>query len=255
MDRLLVGSVGTVGSVGLAALAALALGGCATAAKGNSIVGGLNDDAGPRTDATDIPAPDASLIDAPPEQLTLSQNVSETISLDNSIACLDRVNFNSLENHYYRLFSLDDYSIRTTFHIQRVDFAIEYADGGPGSTTQPATVKLGTYGGKLDTTTMDLAQIRALTSKDISIRDGSGTRMSVDITGDVAAGSILVVELALPDGSAAGSLFFIGSNPAGERRPAFTTSACRSVPASLAKISTAQGRPEMDALISVTGTH
>lgn len=195
-------------------LICLAIAGCARAGKENSIIGGLTD-ARPRGDATEIPPPDASPIDAPAQQTTLSQTASNAIAVDNSFRCPDGA------NSYYRVFTLADYSIATTLHVTQVDFGIQDAIGGQG-TTQPATVNIGTYAGPTGDTTLDLTQVRMISSVDIKIPDGSATAMSVPIAADIAPAASVIVELAIPDAAATGDRFFIGTNTDGERRPAYT---------------------------------
>src|SRR5262245_47091828 len=110
-------------------LVSLAIAGCASAGKGNSIIGGLLD-AGPEdagTDADDFPEPDASLIDAPPQQVSLSQTVSATIARNNTFACFNDATGLTRLNSYYRVFALADHSIATTLHVTEVAFGIEAA--------------------------------------------------------------------------------------------------------------------------------
>lgn len=234
-------------------LACVALAGCASAGKGNSIIGGL-DDAGVG-DANDFPSIDAAVIDAPPEQVTLSQSAADTITAGNTFACRDVDTGVTAENHYYRMFALDDHGVRGTLHVQHVDFGIEKADGGFFS-SQSGKVSLGVYGGAITDTVIDLAKVRSVASADIKIADGRGTRMTVPITGDVAAGSILVVELGVDDGALNDAVFLIGSNNQGERRPGFTRAVdCGyTSPTKMATIAKDIGVAEADIILSVTGT-
>jgi hypothetical protein len=238
-------------------LVCIALCGCARAGEGNSIIGGITD-AAPRTDARDFPSIDAAVIDAPPQQVTLTQTSSETITAGNTFACRNTVTDVTLENHYYRLFALADHGVKGMLHLTQVDFGVELADGGPSSTTQPATINLGVYGGKFDatTTTIDLAMIRSLATADIKIPDGVGKRVTVPITADVAAGSVLTVELVIPDGTTAQSSFLIGSNGQGERRPGFTLATACAVtpPKTMAAVAKDIGVGEADIILSATGT-
>jgi hypothetical protein len=202
-------------------LVCLAIAGCASAGKGNSIIGGLTDGGISRGDGGDFPAPDAALIDAPPQQITLSQTLGTTITRDNSIVCFDDVTGATLANSYFRVFALDDHDITTTLHVTEVEFAIELADAGPGATLSPARIKIGSYGVAPSATTLDPAQIQDIAGVDIMIPDGAGTRMTVPITADIPSGTRLIVELALPDGEAADSAFIIGSNAQGETAPGY----------------------------------
>jgi hypothetical protein len=242
-------------------LVSLAIAGCASAGKGNSIIGGITDagsgDPGTRSDANDFPALDASPIDAPPEQITLTQTASTTITRNNSFVCFDDVTGLTFQNSYYRVFALDDYSLTTVLHITEVDFGIELADAGPGATLQPAQLQLGSYGMTPTGTTLDPALVRSLATADIKIPNGTGTRMSVPITADVAPGTNLIVELTIPDGGAAGSVFVIGSNAQGERRPGYTSApdCSLSVPTTMHSVAQQIMVGEADIIMSVTGTH
>ena len=240
-------------------LLSLAIAGCASAGKGNSIIGGLTD-AGVRGDGNDnnFPLPDASPIDAPPQQVTLTQTTSNAIAHNNSFACIvpnsGGVGF---QNSYYRVFTPSDAGLTTTLHITQIAFGIESASAGTG-TMQPASIKLGTYTGTLAGTTLDLSKVQPITSANIQISDGEGTTMTVPITADLAPAANLIVELAIPDGTAAGNSFFIGTNTAGERKPGYTRAvACGlSNPTTMASVAlTVPGSSGVaDIIMTVTGT-
>jgi hypothetical protein len=233
----------------------LAIAGCARAGKENSIVGGL-DDAGPRGDGGIIPAPDASLVDASPQQMTLTQTTSEEIALGASFDCHDKPTGFTRINSYYRVFTLADHSIATTLHVVQVDFGIDTAQAGTGG-KQPATVNIGTYGGTPGADTLNLSLVRAVSSASIQIPDGSGTRMTVPIAADIAAGTSLIVELAIPDGLAGHNKFQIAVNAKGERRPGYTVSplcdAMDPVPHTMQSIAATLGLGETDMVLTVTG--
>jgi hypothetical protein len=235
-------------------LVCVVIAGCASAGKGNSIIGGLTDGGvtgGGRGDGGDFPAPDAALIDAPPQQITLSQTLGATITRDNSIVCFDDITGATLENSYVRVFALDDYDITTTLHVTEVDFAIELADAGPDATQQPARVKIGSYGA-MPPTTLDPGQVQDIAGVDIMIPDGEGAQMAVPITADIAPGTRLIVELALPDGEAANSAFIIGSNAQGETAPGYLGAPSCNVNRPTAIDGLTVG--EVDIIMTVTGT-
>lgn len=233
-------------------LVALAIAGCAEAGKGNSIIGGLTD-AG---DGNDFPAPDASLIDAPPQQVTLTQTASNAIARDNSFACIVQNSGGiGYQNSYYRVFKPADDGITTTLHITQVTFGIESASAGTG-TIQPGQVKLGTYAGTPSGTTLDLSQVGPVGSADIQIPDGAGTTMTIPIIADLAPTTSLIVELAIPDGRAKGSSFFIGTNGQSERKPGYTRAVDCGLPDPTTMQSIAAQIPtgETDIVLTVTGT-
>lgn len=240
-------------------LVALALAGCAKAGPSNAIIGGITDagaqlgDAG--GDADEFPEPDASPIDAPPQQLTLAQTTSTAIARANSFFCHDVPSGFARENNYYRVFVPTDHGITTDFHVLEVTFGIEFASAGTG-TQQPGKIVVGTYSGPIGGTTLDVTQMRAISSVDIQIADGEGIRQTVPITADIAPTTNLIVQLTIPDGLADGNIFVIGSNGSGERRPGYTLAGkCNfKVPTSMFSISTARGFDEADIVLIVTAS-
>lgn len=236
-------------------LVCLTIAGCARAGKENSIIGGL-DDAGVQGDGGIVLEPDASLIDAPPQQVTLTQTTSGELSLGSSFDCHDKPSGASRSNSYYRVFPLSDFAITTTLHVLQVDFGIDTAKAGSGG-AQPATVNLGVYGGSPGGATLDLTQVRPITSVAVQIPDGSGARMTVPIMGDVAPSASLIVELALPDGLADVNRFLIGVNASGERRPGYTLSidcdGAAASPQTMTAVAATINKGETDIVLSVTG--
>jgi len=228
----------------------LAVAGCARAGKENSIIGGLTD-ARPRSgDSGIVPEPDASPIDAPTAQVAMNQTASGAIDTDNLYGCFDPSTGFSRETSYYRVFTLADYAVASTLRVTEVDFAIADATGAGGQ--QPGKVNLYSYGGPIDGTTLDLSQVRMVSSVDIQIADGTGTRMAVPITGDVAPSTNLLVEIMTPDGLGDGNDFSLGTNTAGERHPGYVRSpSCGSIADPTAMSSLGFG--EVDALISAIG--
>lgn len=232
-------------------LVCLAIAGCARAGEQNSIIGGLND-ARPSGDGN-LPPTDASTIDAPPGQVTLTQTASDAITADNSFGCV--IGGKTLANSYYRVFRLADYNITTTLHILSVSFGIQTAMAGGGAVTQPATVNLGTYGAVPQGTTLDLTQIRSLATMPIQIPNGSVTAMTVPITGDVAPTTSVIAELAIPDGRDAGHKFFIGTNIGDERAPGYTLGPdCGfTTPTSMQSIADDLGFGQVHIVMTITG--
>jgi hypothetical protein len=234
-------------------LICLAIAGCARAGEQNSIIGGITD-ARPSGDGDDVPPPDGSTIDAPPGQITLTQTASNAITMNNSFGC--NVGGKTLVNSYYRVFALADYNVSTTLHIISISFGIQTAAAGGGAATQPATVNLGTYGAVPQGTTLDLAQVRSLATQAIQIPNGSATAMTVPISGDVAPTTSVIVELAVPDGSAVGHKFFIGTNTDDERAPGYTRGPdCGfTTPTSMQSIADERDYGPVHMVMMVTGT-
>jgi len=238
----------------------LMVAGCASAGKGNSIIGGLSDagveDPG-QPDAAQDDARNDPVSDALTQQLTLTQTRRTTITDGNSFACMSSSGATA-QNSYYRVFALDDFDITTPLHVTQVDFGIERADAGSNATAQPATIKIGTYGANPVGTTLDPAQIVPNTEVAVMIPDGRRTRMTVPIEVDAAPGSRLIVELNLPDGTNTDSHFLIGSNADGERQPGYlsaTAAGCQlDVPTTMQSVAASLMRDDADILLTVTGT-
>lgn len=236
-------------------LLVLTIAGCARAGKENSIIGGLND-ARPSGDADTVPGPDASLIDAPPQQVTLTQTASNGITMNNSFGCVLSSGV-TLPNSYYRVFQLAQHGVTTTLHVMQVEFGIQTAAAGGGAGSQPATVHIGTYAGTPGAATLNLSLVSAVSTMNIRIPDGSATRMTVPIAADITptTSTNLIVELAIPDGRPAGNKFFAGTNTDLERAPGYTFGPDCGVtpPTSMQSIADDNGFGNVSLVMTVTG--
>jgi hypothetical protein len=247
-------------------LFALAVTGCATAGTSElePIVG---------TDGGVVSRPDgggntfvpdaAPLPDAPVGQQTATlQQTNDLTVTPSEVGCQRRDPFFNFviatrENSWYRVFKLSDHGINGPFSLQRVTFLTDWALAGTG-TTQPATIKVGTYAGALDADTLDLAMITPLTSANITIPNADATQAQpapvvTDITAMVPAGANLIVEVAAPDGLANENIFFLGTSNGGEAKRGYIRSPhCSNIttPRAITLVSA-----NKSALISVTGTH
>lgn len=227
--------------------------------------GGGGDDAG--IDAP--PPPDAApLPDAPPgmQLVTLSQTNDMTMAPGKAVACGSSDPFFGIpiatrDNSWYRVFKLSDYGITGPFNVQRVTFWVDYASSGTG-TTQPATVKIGTYSGTLDADTLAPGSITYLATQPTTIPDANSENgvdppVETNISATVPAGSNLLVEVALPDGYQDEHFFYIGVSAGGEQKKGYiraTPSGCNmTTPKSLVS-PTALNRPDNAVMITVTGT-
>ncbi len=252
--------------------------GCATAARddmgGGNTVGGRPDGGPPGggDDASTIdapPPPDAApLPDAPPgmQQVTLSQTNDTTIAAGKAIACgssdpIFGFPVSTSDNSWYRVFKLSDYGITGPFTVQRVTFWSDWAVAGTG-TTQPATIKIGTYSGTLDADTLAVGSITYITTQPTTIpnadsENGADPPVETNVTATIPAGSNLLVEVALPDGSAAENLFYIGVSAGGETKKGYVraspTGCAITTPTSLVSAG-GLNRPDNAVMITVTGT-
>lgn len=256
----------------------LALAGCATAARdaggqGSPDGGGLgggHPDGGVGKDADTTPPVDAApLPDAPmgQTQVTLSQTNDMMMAAGKSVACrtLDPI-FGTIvlgtsDNSWYRVFKLADYGITGPFNLQRVTFWTDYASAGTG-TTQPATLRVGTYAGSVEADTLNTSQITNVGTAQIQIPDadsanGTPPPVETNISATVPVGSNLIVELALPEGGNDGNYFYIGVTAGGESKKSYIRSAnslCNITPPKALTSPGGLNKPDNSILLTVTGT-
>jgi hypothetical protein len=193
----------------------LALAGCASAGPQNSIVGGLMD--GGTGGSRDAPPDGAG------SSVTMVETTSDDIALGRSFGCVQPPTNYTLENSYYRVFTPADYGVSGTLHVTQVDFAVDTAMAGTGS-SQPGKLNLGAYTGVPGAPTLDLSLVTAISSTDITIPDGGNTHMTVPIAADIAASAHLLVELLIPNGfipNNPGNKFLIGMSGDAERQPGY----------------------------------
>lgn len=214
----------------------LAVAGCARAGEPNRIIGGIDD---ARPGNGDVP-------------VTLTQTASNAIVPNNSFGCLNTGL--TLRNSYYRVFRLADFQITSMFHVTQVDFGVQEATAGQGAATQPAAVHLGTYDGAAGAM-LDLALIRPLGSVEIQIPNAIATAVTVPIAADVAPTASVIVELAIPDGTAARNKFLVGTNTADETAPGYTLGPdCGyTTPTSMQRIADDLGFGPVHMVMTITG--
>lgn len=253
---------------------AFVLWGCATAARddGGNVVGGRPDGGGGGGGGDDamvtLPIDAAPLPDAPPnmEQVTLSQTNDTTMAVGRSVACSSRDPFFGFtiatrDNSWYRVFDLSDYGVAGAFNVQRVTFYTDYADSGTG-TTQPATIKVGTYAGTLEADTLDPAQIAYLATAPVTIPNADSANgvpppIETNISATIPAGQNLIVELALPDGYNDEHFFYIGVSAGGEAKKGYirsTPSGCNMVQPKSLRSPGGLNIADNAILLTVTGT-
>ncbi|HTJ42662.1 MAG TPA: hypothetical protein VL463_11240 [Kofleriaceae bacterium] len=257
--------------LGLATLVA----GCATAKPNTTgehadarpdgeVIGGRPDameppDAPPHIDAPpgtpDARPPDAMIAqpDAMPGVVTMTQTNANNIVVGNSVSCNDGSPFfDTSENSYYRAFKLSDYGVTGTFHLQKVDFGVETAARGGAS--QSVTVKVYTYTGAYGGTTLDTTAMTLVTSGTVTVPDTTtGETLTANLSANIPATATIVVEIFVPDGTAAGNEFFLGSNTGGESKPGYIRApdCSTTTPTAFSTL----GVGEVDVLITATGTY
>jgi hypothetical protein len=233
----------------LVVLAATLLVACASAGKpGNKPDGGGGDD-----DASNIDAP--TRIDGSGMMVTstLQEPTSTNVTSPNTVNCHNGLG-ETAENHYYRAFLLSDFSITSDFHVTQVTFAVETAQGGP----QTATVKVGTYSGAITaaTTTLTPAMITNIAqATSPSIPDGTNGTVVTPVDAMIPASSTILVEIMTPNHVGDGIELFPGSNNSGEKKPSFFSTPDSQCAITGIKSYANLGAPQVQLIISVTGTH
>lgn len=224
---------------------------CASAGDGEGRPGTPPDAPAP----PDAAAVDAAVPDAAPAVVTLSQNQS-TAATGGSFACTQKPGNYTRASSYYRVFPLADHGVTGALEVQAVTFAVQRANAGGAAVEQAAQVRVGRYDGIAGAVTIDPALIAPLAAAPVRIPDTSAaSSVTVPISAMVPAGANLVVELAIPDGAAAQNVFFIGTNAAGETKPAYLRAPiCGfSTPRSMNVIAADNNLPRADAILTVTG--
>jgi hypothetical protein len=251
----------------------LVVAGCASAERVEAVGGrpdggpGGGGGSGTGKDADILPPVDAApLPDAPPgqQQITLSQTNDQTLAVEKTVACGSSVGgipLGTSDNSWYRVFKLSDHGVTGAFTVQRVTFYSDYAYAGTG-TTQPATIKIGTYAGTLEADTLVPASITNITTQAITIpdansADGIDPPVITDLTATIPAGSNLIVEVSLPNGVNDGNFFYIGVSAGGETKKGYiraTPAGCNMTSPKSLVSPTGLNKPDNAVMLTVTGT-
>ena len=217
---------------------------CATAGKSTDkpidASSGDDDDASVPIDA---PLP----IDAP-VMATLSETVNSTVTVGDSIGCIDGNN-TMADTNWYRVFQLSDFSITGVFHVQSVTMGIQNSAGTP-----TLTFNIGTYAGAIDGSTINMGMYTQLATATQQIpATSTPSTATVPLVADIPAGGKFVVEILVPQQSGNNHYVFIGATSAGETHPGYweaSDSACTG-----GAIKTTVGDTPGQIIINVTGTH
>jgi len=173
---------------------------------------------------------------------TLTQSSSQTITVFNSISC-NNGGLNT-QSSYYRTYVLEDFGVTGDFEVCEVLLGVESASSFTG--TQPVSVNLYTSDPEFPDGTLT-----EIGFADIELPDQDLTIVSIPVTATVPAGSQLVVEIYIPDGTSEGNSFFIGSNADPQTGPSYIRAPdCGTLtPETTAAI----GFPEMHIVLDVVG--
>jgi hypothetical protein len=152
------------------------------------------------------------------------------------------------DQSWYRVFSPAEAGITSGFEIESIGVGVCFAVGTP-----EVTVKVGTYAGSPDDSTLDLGDVTMLNSTNVTIQATQISKViEVPLAANVAAGANLVVEVASADLVGTGQQFTIGVTAADETRNGFLRAPLCGTTSPTAT-STA-GAPDAHVVLTVTGT-
>ena len=173
-----------------------------------------------------------------PNATTITHSASQEIAELSSASCGGLAG--TTENHFFRTFTLSDFGIDGDFDVSEVSFGVEQA------TAQTLTVNLHTLDGALT-----FANLTKIGTANAAIPASTLTMISVPVTGEVPAGSTLVVEIVSANQQATGGVFYIGSNGAGQTAPSYLSAPDCSLPEPATTDSI--GWPDMHIVMNVSG--
>jgi hypothetical protein len=222
-------------------LALVLLAGCSASAP--------EDDPGSGTEGPDA----GDLVEPPPgPAMTLRQTSSSTITDTNGFSCSISVVDGPLYEHkddaFYRVFDLAALELDRGFAVTSVAVGIESARTLEGDGRQPGAVRLHALTGELT-----LANLAPLATVEVEIEDQEMALLEVPIQADVAPGTKLVVEFAVPDSAGDGELLFIGSNVEPQTAPTYWRSTACGVPEPTDVAVAPIDHPEVHAVLEVRG--
>ncbi|MEP7336974.1 MAG: putative Ig domain-containing protein, partial [Acidobacteriota bacterium] len=205
---------------------------------------------------------------------TLTESSSQTITASNSVSCNNGVGHT--DNSYWRAFTLSSFGVNNAFNVQSIDIGVETASSSDGKSAPSRASSISKNGQKAGSASLASAvagpgqsitvriyissqafpagfpgSLTLIGTASTTVSDQAGTIINVPITGTAPGGSQLVVEVFTPDGTAAGNLFYFGSNSSPETAPSYITAAeCGiTTPATTAEI----GSPNMHIVMNVNG--
>ncbi len=176
--------------------------------------------------------------------IQITHSVSQEITPLTGIACSSAGS--TAQNSYWRVFDLDEFGLTSGLTTSSVDIGIETAN--IFAAPPVSTVRLYTLDGAFTTANLTLVAEAEYTIQDAD----DATILNVPVTGDFAAGDVLVVEWDVPNLQDSGSGVFIGANTQGQTGPTYVSAAdCGLVePTDLASI----GFPDVAWVLNVNGT-
>lgn len=178
--------------------------------------------------------------------VTLRQTDNDTVERSLVFGCTNS-DGTTPDTSWYRVFSLADEGITSTFAVESVGVGVCFAVGTP-----EITIKVGTYDGGAGTT-IDLADVSVLSSEMVTIQATQISRViEVPIAASVPAGANLIVEVESPDLVGTGQQINIGVTAADEDRPGFLRAPLCGTQTPTQTV--AAGVPDAHVVLTVTGT-
>jgi hypothetical protein len=182
-----------------------------------------------------------------PGEVTLRQTDNDMVERNLVFGCTNP-DTTTADGSWYRVFSLAQEGISTTFDVTKVTLGICFAVGEP-----EVTVRVGSYGGGAAGATLDLAQIANPQTATVPVMATQISKtIDIPITTSIPAGSNLIVEVAVPDLEGTGEQVNVGFTASSERKPGYVRSPLCG-PAAATNTSGA-GLPNARLVLTVTGT-
>ncbi|MEE4637331.1 MAG: S8 family serine peptidase [Wenzhouxiangella sp.] len=172
--------------------------------------------------------------------ITLSHSNSLAIG-GGTVACGSTGLATTAENSYYRVFNLEDFGLIGGFELTEITFGIQDVN-----VNVDVEVIVHALDGALSTA--NLTEIGRVTE---SLTSQTGTLVTVPLTGEVAAGGTLVVEVNSPD--LTDGRFILGSNDLGQTAPSYIRSAACGINAITDYVNVGPGFPDVHLVITASG--
>jgi hypothetical protein len=182
-----------------------------------------------------------------PGEVTLRQTENDMVERNLVFGCTNP-DTTTADGSWYRVFSLAQAGITTTFDVTKVTLGICFAVGMPD-----VTVRVGSYSGGANDATLDLAGIGNPVTATIPVMATQISKtVDIPITTAIPAGSNLIVEVAVPDLEGTGEQVNVGFTASNESKSGYVRSPLCG-PAT-ATNTTGAGLPNARLVLTVTGT-
>jgi hypothetical protein len=180
--------------------------------------------------------------DMPAGSMVLRQTADDIIAAGHFRACMQVEDNDTFENSWYRVFP-----VTTGFHIAKAKFGIELS-----TAATDVRVNLGTYSGTigqfLDRSKITTIDTAVVTLPQISV----GAILDAPVSGDVAAGQNIIVEVFAPDYTVSHQTVALGTTKGAETTPGYWRAPICEVPEP--KTGNRDGNPNPAFIIEVVGT-